>query len=238
MLKKVSAIVAIAPSYIETSPVLSHPSVRDKVRVIPLGIDERSYPVNGEEHILERLGLEGAQDYFLFIGVLRYYKGLHFLLEAAKKVRSQIVIAGTGPEEKRLKEQCEDLRLKNVIFAGQVSNSEKVALLKKCRALVLPSHLRSEAFGMVLVEASMFSKPLISCEIGTGTSFINSHEETGFVVPPQSPDALSRAMNTLLYDNDLALKMGASARVRYEQLFSGEALGKAYAQLFNEVVGE
>jgi rhamnosyl/mannosyltransferase len=125
----------------------------------------------------------------------------------------------------------------NVVFAGQVSDAEKVALLQGCRALVLPSHLRSEAYGMVLVEAAMFGKPLVSCEIGTGTSFVNAHEETGFVVAPESPEALNAAMQTLLMDERLAGVMGAAARARYDRLFSGPALGQAYAGLFKEVAG-
>ena len=236
-LRQASAVVAIAPAYARTSPVLSHPSIRDKVRVIPLGIDENSYPSKGDDRILRRIGLEYGEPFFLFLGVLRYYKGIHFLLEAAKNVGVRIVVAGTGPEELRLHGMVDNLGLKNVIFAGQVDVQEKVSLLQNCRALVLPSHLSSEAFGMVLVEAAMFGKPLISCDIGTGTSFVNSHEETGFVVQPQSPEALSTAMNLLHTDDRLADEMGHGARKRYEQLFSGPALGKAYADLFREVAG-
>ncbi len=88
---------------------------------------------------------------------------------------------------------------------------------------------------MVLLEASMFGRPLISCEIGTGTSYVNAHEETGFVIEPQSPAALALAMNTLLNDDALSARMGVAARSRYEKLFSGPALGRAYADLFREV---
>jgi rhamnosyl/mannosyltransferase len=103
--------------------------------------------------------------------------------------------------------------------------------------LVLPSHLRSEAFGMVLVEAAMIGKPMISCEINTGTSFVNADGETGFVVEPGSPRALAEAMSRLLEDEALALQMGQAARRRYEQLFSGAALGQAYARLYRKVAG-
>jgi glycosyltransferase involved in cell wall biosynthesis len=166
---------------------------------------------------------------------LRYYKGVHFLIEAAKRLNARVVIVGSGPEGDGLRKLAADAGAKNVLFAGHVSDAEKVALLKRCRALVLPSHLRSEAYGMVLVEAAMFGRPQISCEIGTGTSFVNSHEETGFVVPPQDPAALAAAMNALLADDALADRLGAAARLRYERLFSGPALGQAYAALYREV---
>ena len=236
-LRSVDAIVANCPSYARTSPVLSDASIRDKVKMIPLGIVEESYPRDGDESVLRRLGLEVGVPYFLFLGVLRYYKGLHTLVQAAQRVNARVVIAGSGPEGEALQGLARQLGVSNVIFAGQVTDAEKVSLLKGCLALVLPSHLRSEAYGMVLVEAAMFGRPMISCEIGTGTSFVNADSETGLVVPPENPEALAAAMNCLLDDQTLAAHYGQAARRRYEQLFSGDALGKAYAALFREVAG-
>lgn len=234
-LRQMQVIVANSPSYARTSPVLMHPDIRDKVRIIPLGIEESSYPKVGDDLIFKRLGLTAEEPFFLFIGVLRYYKGAHFLVQAAKTLGARVVIAGSGPEGASLKLMAQEVGAENVVFAGQVTDAEKVALLKGCRALVLPSHLRSEAYGMVLVEAAMFGRPLISCEIGTGTSYVNKHEETGFVVEPESPDALRRAMRGLLTDDALVATMGMAARARYERLFSGPALGQAYADVFREV---
>ncbi|MDO8989263.1 MAG: glycosyltransferase [Sideroxyarcus sp.] len=229
------AIVANCPAYARTSPVLSDQAVRDKVRVIPLGIVEESYPTFGDDAVFSRLGLKEGEQYFLFIGVLRYYKGLHTLIQAAQQVKARIVIAGSGPEGDALHEQIRQSGIGNVVFAGQVTDAEKVALLRGCQALVLPSHLRSEAYGMVLVEAAMFGRPMISCEIGTGTSYVNADGETGFVVPPESPDELALAMNGLLNNKPLSDRFGEAARQRYEELFSGEALGKAYAMLYREM---
>lgn len=234
-LRSMRAIVANCPAYVQTSPILSDHSIRDKVRVIPLGIVEESYPVDGDESVLPRLGLEEGEPYFLFIGVLRYYKGLHTLIKAAQQVKARIIIAGSGPEGENLRALANQLGARNVIFAGQISDHEKVSLLKRCRALVLPSHLRSEAYGMVLVEASIFGRPLVSCEIGTGTSFVNAHEESGLVVPPEDAAALGNALNTLLKDSSCAEAFGRGARARYDRLFSGPALGHAYAELFREV---
>lgn len=235
MLTSMSAIVATSSPYARTSAVLSDPALRERIRVIPLGIDEYSYPMAGDDAVLRRHGIEPGEPFFLFIGVLRYYKGLHTLVRAAASVNAKVVIAGTGPEGEALQAQVRQLGLQNVVFAGQVSDAEKVTLLQRCRALVLPSHLRSEAYGMVLVEASMYGKPMVSCEIGTGTSFVNLEGETGFVVPPESPEALARAMNALLADEALAGRLGQAARQRYVRLFSGPALGSAYAQLYREV---
>ena len=234
-LRAMKVIVANCPAYVRTSPVLSAPSVRDKVRVIPLGIEESSYPKSGDAQIFERIGVDPREPYFLFVGVLRYYKGLDYLIRAAGSVKARIVIAGSGPEGERLVSLRNEVQAENVVFAGRISDLEKISLIKRCQALVLPSHLRSEAYGMVLVEAAMFGRPLISCEIGTGTSFVNAHEETGFVVEPGNPGALAQAMNNFLAEERLVGDMGSVARLRYERLFSGEALGKAYADLFREL---
>jgi glycosyltransferase involved in cell wall biosynthesis len=235
-LKSMRVIVVTSPAYARTSPVISHPSLRDKVRVIPNGIVEESYSKDADTSVFDRIKMGKSEPYFLFIGVLRYYKGLHTLVQAARHVGARIIIAGSGPENIKLKQLAEQEGAKNIVFAGQISDGEKVALLQSCLALILPSHLRSEAFGMVLVEAAMFGKPQISCEIGTGTSFVNANEETGIVVPPEAPDDLAQAMNKLLHDTLAAEAMGLAARARYERLFSGDALGKAYADLYRDVV--
>ncbi len=235
-LREMNIIVANCPAYAETSPVLSHPSIRDKVRVIPLGINENSYPKNGDDSVFGRISVSASEPYFLFLGVLRYYKGIHTLISAARSVNAKIVIAGSGPEGLSLMKQATELGLINVIFAGQVTEEEKVSLIKNCRALVLPSHLRSEAYGMVLVEASMMGRPMISCEIGTGTSYVNQHESTGLVIQPENTEQMTDAMQVMLNDNELANNFGRNARLRYEQNFSGEALGQAYLSAYQDAL--
>nr|WP_245529501.1 glycosyltransferase [Desulfobulbus propionicus] len=234
-LHSMAAIVATSTTYAQTSPILSLPTLRHKVRIIPLGIDEHSYPTSSDDSVFVRLQLHATDPYFLFVGVLRYYKGLHSLIRAAKDVNGKVVIAGTGPEQERLENLVKDAAVNNVIFAGRVTNTEKIALLRHCRAVVQPSHLRAEAFGMTLVEAAMFARPMISCEIGTGTSLVNKHAESGLVVPPEHPFELAQAMNCLLQETLFAKKLGNGARARYEKFFSGPALGKAYANLFAEM---
>lgn len=226
---RAQAVVATSPNYAATSPVLADARLRGKVRVIPLGIDEASVAVP-DRGILARLGLAEGEPFVLFVGVLRYYKGLETLLAAARGLPGRVVIAGEGAEGGRLQAQAPG----NVCFAGRVSEAEKAALLRACRAVVLPSHLRSEAFGMVLVEGALCGKPLVSCEIGTGTTYVNVAGETELVVPPQDAAALRAALARLLADEALARQMGAAARRRYERLFCGAAMGAAYAALYGE----
>ena len=135
-----------------------------------------------------------------------------------------------------IRQSAKAMRLSNVLIVGHVSEEQKTALLKNCRAVVLPSHLRSEAYGMALVEAALCAKPMISCEIGTGTSYVNLDGVTGFVIAPRDAASLGRAMRQLIDDEELALRFGSAARARYEELFSGAAMGRNHLVFYQEAV--
>ena len=233
-LSSVDRIVATSPNYLTTSHVLDNYS--DKVTVIPIGLDKSSYPQPSAERMQywrERL----APKFFLFIGVIRYYKGLHILIEAAQGTDYPIFIVGAGPIEEELKTQVAELGLLNIHFLGQLSDEDKIALLTLCYGVVFPSHLRSEAFGISLLEGAMYGKPMISSEIGTGTTFINIGDETGLVVPPSDPVALRQAMHYLWEHPEEATAMGRRAEERYWKHFTAEQMVKSYVELYRELAG-
>jgi rhamnosyl/mannosyltransferase len=109
-------------------------------------------------------------------------------------------------------------------------------LLTLCHAFVFPSHLRSESFGISLLEGAMYAKPMISCDIGSGMSFINIAGETGLEVAPRDPLALAQAMTTLWNDPVLADRLGAGARKRYEQTFTSRKMASAYSALYGDLL--
>jgi len=232
-LSRVDAIVPTSQSYFASSEELGR--YGEKVEVIPIGLDDGTYPKVSEQELSSVSSHEGT-GFFLFVGVLRYYKGLHILLDALQGTSLKCVVVGAGPVEHELKQQATRLGLDNVRFLGRVGDTEKVALMKLCRAVVFPSHLRSEAFGVTLLEGAMFGKPLISTEIGTGTSYINLDGETGFVVPLADSVALRNAMLKLDLDNQLAARMGGAARARYESEFTGRLMGERYANLYERLL--
>ncbi|QNA97769.1 glycosyltransferase family 4 protein [Massilia sp. Se16.2.3] len=231
-LRSVDAIVATSPNYLESSTVLER--YRDKTRVIPFGLDRATYPQPEPARLAywrERVGPK----FFLFVGVLRYYKGLHVLLDAVAGTNYPVVIVGAGPEEAALKAQAARLGLANVLFVGAVDEPDKVALLTLCYALAFPSHLRSEAFGISLLEGAMFGKPMISCEIGSGTTYINIGGETGLVVPPADAAALRTAMRTLWENPQLARDMGRGATARFDEVFTAQQMAASYTALYREL---
>lgn len=228
-------IVAASPNYLHTSDVLQQ--FQDKTRVITYGLNKAGYPQPDGERI-NRWRQQVGDKFFLFVGVMRYYKGLHILLDALKQADYPTVIVGAGPLELKLRAQANALGLRNIHFVGRLDDEDKVALLQLSYAFVFPSHLRSEAFGISLLEGAMYGKPLISSEIGTGTSFINIHNETGLVVPPSNPQAFSEAMRTLWENPERAAAMGIKAEARYRQLFTADVMGRKWTELYQELLAE
>ncbi|WP_447744099.1 glycosyltransferase family 4 protein [Pseudomonas nicosulfuronedens] len=235
-LGSVDRIVAASPNYVGSSEVLRR--YQHKTEVIPYGLDKQAYPAPTEE-CTARWRREVGEQFFLFVGVMRYYKGLHILLEAVQGTGYPVVIVGAGPLEQQLKAQAAALGVEShVRFVGRVSEEDKVALLKLSRAIVFPSHLRSEAFGISLLEGAMYGKPMISSEIGTGTSFINANGLTGLVVPPSDPQAFRQAMKWCWDNPEAAAEMGRHAEARYQELFTADAMGRVWADLYRNLLDE
>ena len=232
-LGSVDRIVCTSPNYLATSNILRR--FRD-VDVVPIGLTPASYPKPSAERLAE-VRVRYGDGFFLFVGVLRYYKCLHILLDALVDAPYRAVIVGSGPTERELKAQARRLGLANVVFAGRISDEEKVALLALSRAFVFPSYMRSEAFGVTLLEGAMHAKALISTEVGSGTSHVNVDGETGLVVEPESPRALREAMDRLHRQPALAERLGANARRRFERLFTGQLMGERYAGIYASLAG-
>ncbi len=231
-LKAVQAIVATSPNYFASSPILSR--YAERIEIIPIGVEEASLPQPTPQKVAA-IRRKAGEGFFLFVGVLRYYKGLHILLEAVRGTDLPVVIVGSGPVEGELRRRACQLELTNVHFFGAVDDTEKLALFQLARGVVFPSYLRSEAYGVTLVEGAMQGRPLISTEIGTGTSFVNRDGESGFVVPPADSRRLREAMQRLAWEPELAEQLGRGARQRYETLFTGWVMGKRYAHLYQHL---
>jgi glycosyltransferase involved in cell wall biosynthesis len=214
VLKRVDRVIPTSATYILSSPFLAR--VPEKCTTIPLGVEVARF-LQPDEIKVTRIKEQFPEKIGLFVGRLRYYKSLNYLIEAMLEVEptAKLLIIGVGQMEQKWKNLTESLGLaERVIFLGEVSDAEKAAYYAACDVFVLPSAERSEAFGAVLVEAMASGKPVISTELGTGTSWVNQHGETGLVVPPRDPHALATALNTILSDPELAAKFGQHGRNR------------------------
>jgi len=230
---KVLNLVATSNNYISSSPILSKNEFSKKITTIPLSIDELpSLPsINNIHAVLKKYRLK-KKTYVIFIGTLRYYKNITLLLEAAPYINADILIVGDGSLKLTYQKFIANQNIKNVHLLGSVSEEDKNALLSLSSLLVLPSHLRSEAFGLVLLEASMHGKPMITLDIGTGTSFVNLDNKTGFVVKFNNFIQLSLAINKILSDSSLARKMGNNAKFRFDKFFKKQTMISKYERLY------
>jgi len=220
-LKRAKKIIVSNPNLIKSSPYLK--KFQEKCEVIPFGVDLAKFEKFDEkevEKIKEKYG-----DFILFVGRLNYYKGLRYLIEAMKEISANLVIIGEGPEKKNLEFRIKNLELRDKIyFLPFQKENELVNCYRACSVFVLPSIFRSEAFGLVLIEAMACQKPAVSTELGTGTSFVNQDRVTGFVVPPRDSRALAQAIKKILKNKNLAQELGQNAREKVEKEFSLEKM--------------
>jgi rhamnosyl/mannosyltransferase len=246
-LEGVSRILVPSPQLLESSPILA--TLRAKCAVVPFGVEPAHYaPVPEVLHrageVRARLtGGDSQEVVFLFVGRFRYYKGLTVLLDALARLRqsgvgARLVLLGEGPEENALRARVHALGLApRVSFVPHVSEEELVAHYRAADAVVLPSIARSEAFGIVLLEAMACGKPVISTELGTASSWVNQHARTGLVVAPRDAAALAAAMETLARDAKLRAHFGAAGRERVSKLFSRQQMLEAVRGQYVRAVG-
>lgn len=230
-LRGADRIIATSRNYVDTSPTLAR---LDPV-VIPLGISERLYP-KGEVTDRVRPVVEAGRPYIASVGVNRRYKGFATLIEAARAGSARVVLASAGPRAVELEAEIARGGAENIVLIRDATEGEKMALLAHCTAFALPSINRAEAFGVSLVEAAMMGKPLISCEIGSGTTFVNVDGLTGLVVPPGDVEALCAAVERLCADRAMAEAMGRASRARFEAELSGERMAERYGELYRAVL--
>jgi rhamnosyl/mannosyltransferase len=237
LLARADRILVATPQYLASSPTLA--SLKNKCVVLPYGIDQRPFQaLHGANPTVRALRERyGPGPILLFVGVLRYYKGLSYLLDAMRQIEARLVIVGLGPMYGPLREQVAALGIADkVSFAGAVADADLPAIYRAADLFVLPACERSEAFGLVLVEALASGLPLVTTELGTGTSYVNRDGETGLVVAPRDSQALARVIGALLADRALRARLAQGA-VAWAPHFRAEGMVSDIITLYSELLG-
>lgn len=226
-LKRADVILVGAEGIIAGSKYLK--PYREKCKVVPFAVSDEILKTGGEylrdDKFKEKADTEQLN--VLFIGRLVYYKGCSTLLDAFVDVKDRafLTIIGEGPLHDELEKKAIDLGIKDQItFLGHVTDMEKEVCLKKADVFVFPSVERSEAFGLVQLEAMSFGIPIINTDLPSGVPEVSLHMQTGLTVKAGDADALAKAMRWMIEHPDARKNMGSLARRRVESKYTEENL--------------
>jgi len=242
VLHRAAAVMTTSEPYQASSAPLQPAS--DRCRVVPLGMDVSRLPEPDQPSLREAQAFWPSQPgglRLLNIGRLTYYKGQSHLIELMKRVPDAVLcIAGGGELESELKSRAKEAGVAaRVQFLGRIDESLKHALLATCDVFVLPSIERTEAFGLVLLEAARHGKPAVAFDIpGSGVGYAVQHEHTGLLVPVGNDEALAAAVARLRDDPALRERLGTNAKARFEKAFTIQANAAGVQRVYDEVLNQ
>jgi rhamnosyl/mannosyltransferase len=217
LLKISKKIIATSENYVDGSPILK--KLRNKIVVIPLGVDEKMFKPIKVKKLKKKV--------LLFVGRLFPYKGLEYLLWTIKIISNKrrdfiLFIVGEGKLRKKLEKMLRDLKIKNLVkFTGALPDEELIKYYNLCDIFILPSIHKSEAFGISQLEAMACGKPVISTNLnGSAVPWVNQHMKTGLIVEPKNSEALANAILFLLENKGIREEFGQNARKRIIKFFT------------------
>lgn len=241
MLKRADAIVVATWGHVEGSAYLK--PYKEKCIVIPYGVD-KAIEEQADRYMKKKAAAEPEGQVqekpvrFLFAGRLVYYKGCDVLIKAfAKTEGATLVIVGSGDREKECRKLAKELGIeKKVLFLGAVSEKELCRQYAACDVFVLPSVVRSEAFGLVQIEAMAFGKPVINTKLPSGVPYVSIDKMTGLTVPPGDVQALAEAMQYLTENKEVRREMGERARARMKKEYRIETMTERMTELYSSLL--
>ena len=241
-LTRADAVIATSQAYLDSSPALA--AHRRKCRVAPSALAETPQPEPGSGH-----GSHPALDFLdncpdgclrvLAVGRLAHYKGFALLCEAVLDMpRASLCLVGEGEERSALQALAELPEARGRIhLTGEVPDAVLDACYRKSHVLCLPSLSRSEAFGLVLLEAMSRGLPCIATSVpGSGMSEVVRHGETGILVRPGSARDLGQALRRLAADPELRLRLGRAGRERFARNYAMVEVARRIRSVYEDVL--
>jgi rhamnosyl/mannosyltransferase len=238
--RRVRVILPSSPTYPGGSAFLR--PYADRIRVLPMGIDLKPYIEPSEAdraraaQVREAHGRGGP--FWLCAGRLVYYKGFVNALRALTRVKGRLVLIGNGPDEPLLRAEAGRLGVADrVDFLGALPYLEIVPYYLAADAFWFPSNARSEAFGLVQVEAMASGCPVINTAIPhSGVSWVSQHEESGLTVPVNDVSALAAAAWRLLEEPGLRDRLVAGGRRRAVAEFDHRVMAERSLEYYRMVL--
>ncbi|WP_457564751.1 glycosyltransferase [Caminibacter sp.] len=237
LLKKANKIITTTPKYFKESPYLQEFS--DKCDYVPIGIDKNKFKVD-EEKVKEIKENFKNKKIIFSLGRLIYYKGFEYLIESAEYLSDEyvILIGGEGPLRDELLKKIEKFGLgSKVKLIGRLENENLGNYYSACDLFVLPSIEKSEAFGIVQIEAMSFGKPVVATKIkGSGVDWVNKDGFSGINVEPKNPKALAKAFVTIMEDKNRYEMFCKNAKKRFLDNFTRDKMVDKIIKIYEEML--
>lgn len=236
LLSRADAIIVTTKLYLQGSQQLS--GFSNKCHVIPLGVESVKGKVNSSIVKSIRNCYSGKRIVFS-LGRHIYYKGFEYLIESARFLDNTVIlIGGTGPDTAKYQRLIEQYNLHEVVkLIGRVCDSELPSFYKAADVFCLPSIEKSEAFGVVQLEAMSVGTPVVSCNIkGSGVPWVNKHMESGLICEPSNSYSLSESISTILNDAELHSRLSSGALERFSQHFSIDIMNRSNFSLYKTLI--
>lgn len=223
LLERAQQVFVTSPPYLKASPALRR--WHDKCAIVPLGIAlDEAPPIQVEPHPLP--WHPDTRMRLLSIGRLTYYKGFETLIQAVASLPDvELLIAGEGELRDSLQQaiarHTRPGKRPATRLLGNVDEPLKHALLASCDLFCLPSRERTEAFGIVLLEAMQHARPCLVTDLpGSGMPWVVAHARCGQHVPIEDVDAWRSAIARLQHDPPLRKRLGQSGQQALHQFFA------------------
>jgi rhamnosyl/mannosyltransferase len=236
ILRRATAVVLTSENYLRSSrPLRAH---RSKCRVIPYGIPLEKFGGIEDPRVAEIRCRYGPR-IVLAVGRQVYYKGFEYLIRAMSNVDATLLLVGDGPLRRPLESEVVNLGIQDrVAFLGELQNETMAPYYRASDVFVLPSVARSEAFGIVQIEAMASGRPVVNTGIDSGVPAVSVDGITGITVPPANSEALAAAISRLLEDPNLRMLYGRRAQRRAHKEFGAGTMAQSVLQLYREVLEE
>lgn len=202
------------------------------MRVIPGGVDINRFQKVNTRDIAKELNVSGKK-VVLFAGKLTKYKGVKYLIKAAKKIHGEIVISGDGPEKKNLKKIVEDEKITNVHFVGHVDTTDRLVKLYSLADVFVTPSTWDEPLGLVILEAMSCETPVVVTRKG-GIPLAVKDGKNGYFVKSRNSSDIVQKVNELLDNDTLRAKMGATARKIAEEKFAWPLIAEKFNHIYEK----
>lgn len=232
LLRRADLIIGTSPVYLKESPFLKH--VQDKTICLPIGVSA----IVPDEAAVEKLGQRyGGKKIVFSLGRLVPYKGFTHLIDAARYLSNDyvVLIGGTGTLRNKLEKKIHRLGLENkVMLLGRIPKNELPAYFGASKVFCLPSVQKTEAFGIVQIEAMSCGKPVVATRIPhSGVAWVNQHGVSGLNVTPGNARELAQAIQHIADDDAVYEQYSVSAKNRYQDLFTKERMIDNSLRIYN-----